>query len=223
MPSTTDHARSFLKVIREMAPHRHRRAAFGDFLELAYCVTAKPTKRGEAADRLEERYMAAVRRNQEADIRRMLELLGLTVLAVQNGGCDFPGTVATELELLSGHIGQFFTPYDVCRMMAEMLLADAGRVIDERGFVTLAEPACGAGALMLVAADVLAAQGHDIGTALFIEATDLSATAYQMAYVQLAERCIPAQMRQGNTLTLEISETAFTPAIGRFFARNRKA
>ena len=41
-------------------------------------------------------------------------------------GCDFLGSVATEMEVLNAQIGQFFTPYEVARFMAMMSLEDAG-------------------------------------------------------------------------------------------------
>ena len=77
------------KTIGEIAYSKHMGDRFGDFLEMAYCALAKPMVLGggDAADRLEERYMAVVKRNKPEDIQRMPELLGLTVSAVSEGGC----------------------------------------------------------------------------------------------------------------------------------------
>jgi type I restriction-modification system DNA methylase subunit len=76
--------------------------------------------------------------------------------------CD--GQVVGELELINGHIGQCFTPYDVSRLMAEITLQDAEDLIREKGFITLMEPASGAGGVIIAAADVIAKQGFDIAT-----------------------------------------------------------
>src|ERR1700733_14693876 len=104
---------------------------------MAVCSLRKTTlPPGPAADQIEETYMGVVARNSVEDVRAMPALLAVTTLAVQDGGCDFLGQVVGELELINGHMGQFFTPYDVSRMMAEMTLQDAGDLIREKGFMT---------------------------------------------------------------------------------------
>jgi hypothetical protein len=41
-------------------------------------------------------------------------------MALAEGGCDFLGSIAQKLELADARSGQFFTPYDVSRLLAEM-------------------------------------------------------------------------------------------------------
>jgi len=81
-----------------------------------------------------------VKRYDREHIELMPQLLGITHDGVNAGG-DFLGTTAGELELLNGHMGQFFTPYEVCRLMAGMIVGDPNEAIEERGFVTVCEPA----------------------------------------------------------------------------------
>ena len=50
--------------------------------------------------------MAVVRRNTPEDMRAMPELLGVTALAGQGGGCDFLGQVSVELELPTHPLSQ---------------------------------------------------------------------------------------------------------------------
>jgi type I restriction-modification system DNA methylase subunit len=76
--------------------------------------------------------------------------------------------------------------------MAELTLAHVDQVIAANGFVTIAEPACGAGGMVIAAADVIASKGIDIGRHLYVEATDLSPMAWRMAYLQLSLRGILA-------------------------------
>jgi hypothetical protein len=37
-------------------------------------------------------------------------------------------------------MGQYFTPYDVSRMIAEVTLGDAGALAADKGFVTVGSP-----------------------------------------------------------------------------------
>lgn len=225
MPTPSDHRKQFIKAFESLTHHRERHDVFADFLDLAVCAIRKTTlPPGQAADAIEAQYMAVVKRNAPEDVRKKIPtLLGITALAVQEGGCDFLGQVVGDLELLNDRMGQFFTPYDVSRMIAEMTLQDAGAVIREKGFVTVAEPACGAGGMVIAAADVLAKQGFDIAQQLYVDATDVSATCFKMTYLQASLRGIPATIRRGNTLSREMFDHAHTPAFLPFYLAHRAA
>lgn len=224
MPTPADHRKRFIKAFESLTHHRDRHEVFADFLDLAVCAIRKTTlPSGQAADAIEAQYMGVVKRNAPEDVRKMPELLGITALAVQEGGCDFLGQVVGDLELLNDRMGQFFTPYDVSRMIAEMTLQDAGAAIREKGFVTVAEPACGAGGMVIAAADVLEKQGFDIVRQLYVDATDVSATCFKMTYLQASLRGIPATIRRGNTLSREMFDQARTPAFLPFYLTHRAA
>ncbi len=224
MPTPTALRTQFIKAFNRLAHHRERHEVLADFLEMAVCAIRKTTvPPGPAADALEAQYMTVVGRNRPEDVRAMPELLGIATLALQEGGCDFLGQVVTELELPNHHMGQYFTPYHLSRMMAEITLADADRRIAERGFITLAEPASGAGGMIVAAADVLEGQGIDIGRQLYVDATDISPMCFKMTYLQAALRGIPATIRRGNSLSLETFDQAVTPSFLSFYALNRPA
>jgi hypothetical protein len=222
--SAPDYKAEFLKVFDRIGLHHSRHERFGDLLELATCAVRKTTlPPGPDADALEQRYMNVVARYAVNDIRAMPELLALTQLAVNAGGCDFLGSLATELELLDSKLGQFITPYEVSRLMAEMTFMDAGAVISERGFITLQEPASGAGGMVLAAADVLQTKGFDPASTLYVEAADVASLCFKMTYLQLAARGIPATVFHRNTLSLKDFDKARTPAFLPFYVRHLPA
>lgn len=224
MPTTADHRKDFIRAFSDLARHRERHDVFSDFLEMAVCSIRKTTlPPGEQADAIEAHYMAVVKRNQVDDVRAMPKLLGITALAVQQGGCDFLGQVAGELELVTGHMGQFFTPYDVSRLIAELTLDTVDEVIAEQGFVTVQEPACGAGGMVIAVADTLERKGFDIARQLYVDATDISRMCFRMSYLQASLRGIPATIRRGNTLSLEMLDQAVTPAFFGFYATHGAA
>ena len=223
MPTPAEHRKRFIKTFESLAHHRERHDVFADFLDMAVCAIRKRTlPPGPAADALEDQYMAVVKRNLPEDVRKMPTLLGITALAVQEGGCDFLGQVVGDLELITGHMGQFFTPYDVSRMAAEMTLQDAGELIREKGFITVAEPASGAGGMIIAAADVIEKQGFDIGRQFYVDATDISPMCFKMTYLQVSLRGIPATIRRGNTLSGEMFDQAHTPAFLAFYLTHRE-
>ena len=171
----------------------------------------------ERADELEDRYMQIVGTYRDKDtVRTYPELLALAACGVQQG-CDFLGSVATEMEVLNAQIGQFFTPYDVARMMAMISLEGAADLIAANGFLTLQEPASGAGGMVLAAAQTLQDSGFDPGLHMLVNAIDLSPLCFHMTFLQLTLRGIPALVEHGNTLSGERVARAWTPAATAFY------
>lgn len=208
----------FIEVLESLDRYKDKGEHFRNFCTLSYCALAKQTAfTKEEADNLEERYMSVVHsyKNKD-DVRKMPELMTLTLKALQQGGCDFLGELATELEILDKDNGQFFTPYHVATMMSKILLPDIPKTIEQDGFFSASDPAAGAGCMLLSIADEVTQQGFDLSECLSIEAIELNRTTYHMLFVQLALRGIPAHVVNGNSLTLEVFEEAYTP-IAKYF------
>ena len=166
----------------------------------------------ERADALEDRYLQIVGTYRDKDtIRAYPELLAIAWQAI-GAGCEFLGSVATQMEALNARLGQFFTPWEVSLMLAKMTLEDVADIIGRNGFVTIQEPASGAGGMVLAAAQALADQGFDPGLHMLVHATDLSPLCFHMTYLQLSLRGISAFVEHGNSLSLERFSAAWTPA-----------
>jgi len=195
---------------------------FRSFIEMAYCSYAKVTAGDkERADKLEERYMQIVGTLKPETVREYPELVGLIFTGLQPGGCDFLGSASSQLEALNAQAGQFFTPYHISRCMAEMVLGDLAATIAAKGYITIAEPACGSGGMILAAADVFKRQGFEPHTSMLVRATDVSPLCFQMTFLQLTLRGIPALVLHGNSLSNEAPwEQAWTPAAIEFFERH---
>ena len=152
--AVTDFIKRLTALDAEKSPYDKVR----DFWALAFCAKAKRmAQTPERADELEERYMQIVGSYRDREpIRVYPKLLAIAAEALRQGGCDFLGSVATRMEVLNAQLGQFFTPYDLARLMASISLENAAGIIAEKGFLTLQEPASGAGGMVLAAADTLA-------------------------------------------------------------------
>lgn len=211
-PSTPKPQDEFIRKITKLDRSLSNRDKFRDFCELAYCAYAKlaaPTK--ERADELEAQYMRIVDRYQDKDtVRAYPELLAIAQMAVEDGGCDFLGEVSGQLEVLDSYKGQFFTPYSVSRMMAQMLIKDADKVLEQDGYITILEPASGAGGMVLACADVIQGLGYNPMTSMLVHTIDISPLCYHMCYLQLTWRGVPAFVNLGDTLRLEMYEGAWT-------------
>lgn len=220
---TPDPVASFIKRMEKLDREKNSYDLFRDLCEMAYCAHAKLTAGTERGDQLEARYMQLVGTYRNKDtVRAFPELLAIAWETIEHGGCDFLGSVASQMEVLNARIGQFFTPYTVSRMIAEMSLQDVAPIIEANGFVTISEPACGAGGMVLAAADVLQKQGLDIGTQMLVNAVDISPLCFHMTYLQASLRGIPAQVELGDTLRNTRIESAWTPSTLPFYAKHGK-
>lgn len=213
---------AFVKRLRELDTSKDDREKFRDFCELAYCAYAKLTADKERGEALEHRYMQVVGSYRDkADVREgMPALLGKAFAAVNTHGCDFLGRIANEIGALNAKQGQFFTPDHVSRMMAEMLLGDITILIEKKQFLTLQEPACGAGGMIIAAAEVLRDRGFDPSINMLVHAMDINPLCYQMCFLQLTFSGIPARVERMNTLSLETFEGAWTPIVPFFYRRH---
>lgn len=192
--------KAFEKAIRSLAHRHHLWQVFADFCEMTALVFAQGTGFDDARER---RYLDIIQRYEPDEQKRFPELLGITTEATEGLDCDFLGEVFQDLELASHWHGQFFTPYALTRLMAEMQLGDAGEIIAREGFITLHEPACGAGAMVIACARTLLDRKINYQQTLHVTAVDVDATAAHMAYIQFTLLHIPAVVIVGNTLTLE--------------------
>lgn len=129
--------------------------------------------------------------------------LAVMVDALENEIGDFLGTWATQNNVLYGKRGQFFTPYHVSRMMAEMIIGPTHK--DKAVPIKLNEPACGAGGMVIAMFSVLRELGY-APRDFYVIAQDIDALCANMTYLQCTLLDIPAVVIQGNTLALETIE-----------------
>ena len=130
------------------------------------------------------------------------------------------GEVAGELGVLNAEQGQFFTPYNVSRMMAEITLTGVQETIEAEGFVTISEPAAGAGGMLIAVADYIEGLGFDLARHVWIEAVELNHSTFHMGYLQTTARGLAGKFTCGNSLSLETYTSAYTAAASTFFVYN---
>ena len=102
--------------------------------------------------------------------------------------------------------------------MAEINLTGIQETIKEQGFVTVQEPAAGAGGMLIAVADKIEGLGFNLETSLWFEATGLSGSTFHMCYIQCAARGMAGRVTHGNSLTMETCTSVFTAAAHPFYA-----
>jgi len=159
--------------------------------------------------------MQIVGRYKPDEVQKFPQMLAELVLALEHEPDDVLGRTFHDLELHNKYAGQFFTPYDVCRMMAKMTLSDREDIearIAERGFVTACEPAVGSGAMVIALAQEMKEVSINYQQNLHVTAVDVDPKCVHMAYLQMSLLHIPAVIVHGNSLSLEEYGHWYTPA-----------
>ncbi|TPV23719.1 N-6 DNA methylase [Pantoea anthophila] len=204
----TNHRNAFLRIFNATARYHHRHKVFEDFVSCA----AIALHNGVAHDaELEKQYLSIIASYEQEDVNQMAALLGHVVMALDEKRCDFLGSVFMELELGDKYRGQFFTPWDVSRMMASLQLSGIDALMQGKNFITLQEPASGAGCMVIAFAEEFAQRGYTVSEQLWVSVTDVDPLAANMSYIQLSLCGIAAEVVTGNALTLERRRTLYTP------------
>ncbi|WP_375191845.1 N-6 DNA methylase [Marinobacter sp.] len=205
--------REFEKTIRAASRRHHTWQVFSDFCEMAAISLANAVTFGPARDKREARYLELAKRYDRDELNSITQLLGITTMALEGYDTDFLGEMFMSLELSSHWHGQFFTPIALTKAMGEITIGEtAEAVIEERGFVTVSDPACGAAGMVLGLAYAMQARKINYQQHLHATCVDIDSTAAHMAFIQLSLLHVPAVVIIGNTLSMEMREAWYTPA-----------
>jgi hypothetical protein len=200
--------KQFDQLFRSLCIHRRAWEVFADFCELAalalYSAVHRDPEREARAQPIRERYT-----DQQLEI--FPKLLACVVEGLhRDPSNDFLGVRFTELELANHWKGQFFTPREVALAVAHFTLGSVEELrerVRQTHFVTIQDPAVGAGSLLIAAAAVVRAAGLNPQHHLHVTGVDVDRTAAYMAYIQLSLLGIPGVVVLGDSLTLDFRES----------------
>ena len=204
--------KAFIDTFNSTGNSRHRYEVFRDFVTLssislhnAVCPYEK------VKTELEKEYMKTVASYGKSDISNFPKMLGELINLLEVEPMDVLGQLYMNLDLGNKNTGQFFTPPHISELMARVIYGDSIEKMTEE-FVTLSEPACRAGGMILSFVKVMIEKNINPAQKLWVQAIDVDRTAALMCYLQLSLWNVPAQVIVGNAITLELRETYYTPA-----------
>lgn len=201
--------KEFVKKIERMSGKHRPSDIFRDFCFMARIALANLSK----DPKLEDEYNTILARYGK-DVQPFQELLACAVDAYEHQFGDFLGECYEELGAQNLKAGQFFTPYNVSRTMAEITIDKQKALadIERNGYITINDCACGAGSTLIAGLEVLKNKhGINYQQKCLVVAQDVDDFCAAMCYIQLALLGAPAVVITGNTLTLEISRAWYTP------------
>lgn len=216
-----DSQTEFAKEFRPLGERHSSWQVWADFVALSAISIFMPfgVPGDEKHQQREKEYMSIVKRYSPAEIQVFPRLFAMMVEALEDEPeQDFLGEMFMLLDLGNHWKGQFFTPYTICRLMAEISLQDARERIDAKGWVGICDCCCGAGALLIAARNYMHFANPPIGhlpghqQTLFV-CQDVDRTAALMCYIQLSLLGCAGYVVIGNALTNPMVSLDGTPLL----------
>lgn len=202
-----DYIKEFISKMHNLDTGQRASDIFKDFLTLSTYSLAQPFYQDEE---IELKYKYTVNKYTKEQAEEFSKLLALLVSALEEEYQDFLGEVFMQLNLSNANKGQFFTPYRVSKMMSSITGYHVKKYKDS-DIMTLCEPCCGSGGIIIAFAETLLEQKINYQHCLYVEATDIDEMCYKMTYIQLALLGIPAKVIWGDSLSMRYNEVLYTP------------
>ncbi|CUJ49402.1 N-6 DNA methylase [Achromobacter kerstersii] len=229
--SADEHQKAIVKIIQELSRSQGIDRTWSDWVEMGALAMANAVDKAQFEKR-EERYMQIISNYKKDEVQQLAEAFAHLVqcwdkrVAVGDFG-DALGSTFMMLDMGNAGTGQFFTPYEVSRVMGGIVMGDSealAKTVTDRGFVRLLEPACGTGGMIIAAAHAMHEAKINYQEAMHVTAIDVDRRCVHMTYLQLAMLHVPAIVIHGNALSLEEWEHWYTPAhvLGGWNARLRQ-
>lgn len=206
-----DWEKKFLETFRKFTYTHRAWDVWRDWVIMYACALSNPLDKGNYEQR-EKRYLEIVKKYSKDEQALFPELAAHTVMALEeNPEQDFLGKIFMGLNLGNSAKGQIFTPYHVCELMADIAVGDRINEIEEKGYISIHDPCCGAGATLIAGIHAVRKQLEKRNPPLnyqnhvLVVAQDIDETVALMCYIQLSLLGVAGYVKVGNALTEPIS------------------
>lgn len=193
--------KEFLDLFERLCYSRSSWQVWVDVISAIACSLSNVTDRSpEHFEQREKEYAQCIERL--GSVEAPAKILGTIVMALENEPeQDFLGKMYMNLNLGNHWKGQFFTPYSICKMMSGITMETADRQIEEQGYISVCDSACGAGATLIAAANTMKNSKYNFQNHVIFVGQDVDRVVAQMCYIQLSLLGCAGYICVGNTLS----------------------
>lgn len=206
----TDYEKEFINHFKQLT-YRHRSLdVWRDFVATFACSISNALDK-HSFDKREKMYLQIINKYNKDEQNVFPKLAADTVMALEeNQEQDFLGHIYMNLELGSKSTSQFFTPYRICQLMAAVTVGNSISEIKEKGYISINDPCCGAGATLIAGINAiknrLEKENMNFQNHVLVVAQDIDFTVAAMCYIQLSLLGVAGYVKVGNSLTEPITE-----------------
>lgn len=196
---------TYRTIIEKIARTKSSAASvFTDFCRISACAVAAQTR--------EEEYFEIIRPYSKDELELLSKAYALLVQEMESKPfTDVLGEYYLEIAAHSSKQarGEFYTPAPICELMMRMTL-DPDSVIEEGKPVSMLEPACGAGGMVLATAKqfspLIRKDEKSYVDLLRVTCQDINPVATDMTFINTSLWGIPAKIQLGNFLSKELPD-----------------
>lgn len=200
--------KEIIKQFKELASNKDLWQVYKDFLEVVAISISNACDIGQAKER-EKRYMDIAKTYTPEQLNEISKIMALVVLELDKEPRDILGRIFMELGLGNKWTGQVFTPLNLADLLATLAFKEDE--IEEKGYMTVTDPAVGGGVTIIGLVRAMIEQGYNPQKQLLVICGDLDIKAVHMTYIQLSLLGIPAIVKNQDALTLETMSIWYTP------------
>lgn len=200
VPTPKECVDNIVKTLKSMSGKYSTYDIFSDWIEVMALSLSNGCRliHDEVWKSREDRYFQIYARYTKGEFERFSQCFAYLTLAFENFNYDdILGNIYMQLGCSNKETGQFFTPYYLSRLMAEINIPVD---YDGKEVITVNEPTVGAGGMIIATAEVLHLRGFNPQRCMKVIAQDLDWRAVYMSYVQFSLLGLNAEVAQGNTL-----------------------
>lgn len=204
--------KEFLNIFKQLCYNRSSWQVWADVMSVIACTLSNAAdKSPERYEAREKEYVQCIKRLGSVELPA--KLMGIIVMALENDpDQDFLGKIYMNLDLGSHWKGQFFTPYCVCSCMAEIIIGSQPMTeLETKGYISVNDPTCGAGATLIAVANTLHRQGVNYQRDVIFVGQDIDRVVGLMCYIQLSLLGCPGYIAIANTITNPICGSVIAP------------
>ena len=206
-----DSEKEFLRLFDTLTYSRSAWQVWEDLMTVMACSISNAVDRiPKHYETREKEYENCIKRLGSVEIAA--QMLGIIVMALEkNPEQDFLGTLYMNLNLASHWHGQFFTPYNICQVMAKIIIGDCEEKIKEKGWISIGDPCVGGGAMLIAAANMMKHQEINYQQQVVFVGQDIDRIVAMMAYIQLSLLGCPGYIVVGDSLIHPFTGSALFP------------
>lgn len=175
--------KSFAAYLEELAYHKSRFDIFNDFLTMMVCALSMGRK--------EEEYLRTVKGYSRDELNIFCKAFAAVVMEMEYHPLTDPFGDYFQEHISNGHNGQFFTPNNVCDLMAG-IVQGCNKRKEDGSPKKINDPACGSGRLILSSAK------YD-RTSYFV-GYDISETCCKMTLINMCLNSLQGEVHHMDTL-----------------------
>lgn len=203
-----EYKKDFIKHLEKMSARYGIVSVFGDVVAMMACAVGSQFSLDKKA--VEARFSAIAGKYTSEEYAEAVNCLVVTMKALEDTRESFLGPILETIGAANVHNGQFFTPASVANVCARICCDDVLKDHKDGELITINDPACGAGAMLISQAEEMLKAGipqKDI----YILAGDIDLRACDITFVELTLLGYAARIDHADALALkELSPSRYT-------------